>query len=287
MPPASTPLGTGQGRHARPSFPTYVLGLADGFRGAELLAQLAACGISAEHVPAVDAAALDPAQLAAIYDSDAARWIERELVPAEAACALGHLMMLRRFLLTGSEWALFLEDDATILRDPTPLRAILDGASAAPTVVHLTSTVPVPAGARRVAGGGGCWIWEVGAPPDGTVGYAANRALARLAVDAYRDQRVDSTADWPIRWRYDARFAVCVPPLVAHVGSDSSIEIGRVLAQASGIRDRRTRLRRLVATLCGPRLVAAGRHDYPVALAFRHNVIAPVARAARRRERGT
>jgi hypothetical protein len=106
--------------------------------------------------------------------------------------------------------------------------------------------------------------------------------LARLATEAYRDHRVDSVADWPIRWRYDAHFVVCEPQFVGHRGSESSIESGRVVAQAVGIRDKRSRLARLVGTVCGPRLIAAGRHGYPMTLVIRHNVVAPVSRVVRR-----
>ncbi len=272
-----------QRRGQRPAtLSAYVLGLADRFRGTELLAQLAGYGVRAVHVPALDAVTLSPAELAAIYDSAAARWVDRELGPSEVACAYGHLAMMRAFLLTDSAWALFLEDDAALLRDPTTLVDALACGPATPTVVHLQAAGLPSHGARRLLDSEGCRIWAVRAPPDRTVGYLANRALARLATQAYRDHRIDSTADWPIRWRYDAQFAVCEPPLVGHPGSDSSIEGERNAAQATGIHDKGTRLARLAGAVSGLRLVAARRHGYPSRLVLRLDVVSPLARITRR-----
>lgn len=262
--------------------PVHVLGLAGSFRGSRLLADLRGYGLDPRHVIAIDAAVLTPAGLADIYDSDAARWVDRELTPAEAACAAGHLAMLESFLRTDAEWGLFLEDDAVLLRDPMPLARTLPAASPTPIVVHVQAAVPRGGGARRVRRAAGVSIWTVPFAPDGTSGYLANRALARLATDAYRDHRVDSTADWPVRWRYDATFAVCEPPLVSHAGSDSAIEHDRAIAQGTGVRDKRTRLVRLVATATGLDLAAARQYGYPRSLVLALNVVAPLRRVAGR-----
>jgi hypothetical protein len=71
---------------------------------------------------------------------------------------------------------------------------------------------------------------DLSTPPYCTVGYVVNRSLAQRAVDAYQDHRIDSVADWPVRWRYSVQFAACLPSLVSHDVADSSIESDRVRA---------------------------------------------------------
>lgn len=264
--------------------PTFILGVPDHFRGVELLARLADIGLEPHHIPAVDGRALSPDGLSKIYDAASARYIERELTPAEAACAFGHLTMMRAFLKAGGEWGLFLEDDAQLLGDLAPLVGLLEQRLPSPTVVHLECGSSPSACGVRLAENAGTRIVAIDSAPLRTVGYLANRATARLAVEAYADHRVDSVADWPVRWRYDVQFAACVPPLVGHEDSDSSIEADRVLAQSAGLRTRPERVAR-VLTCLSPRSRARGRgHGYSTSLVLRHQVI-PLAWAVRNRWR--
>ena len=139
-------------------------------------------------------------------------------------------------------------------------------APSAPTLVHLHAEVPCSKRTQCLAVGPDARIWAVTAPPDRTVGYAVNRALARVAVEAYEERRIDSVADWPIRWRYDVQFAACEPPLVGHQGADSAIERTRVAAQAAGERNRRARRVQIVTDLFGRGPVQARHHGYPTAM---------------------
>lgn len=271
-------------RHHPAHVCAFVLGLPGEFRGSSLLRQLADAGITATRIDALDGRALSPDQLEQIYDRAAAGWIERELTPAEAACAFGHLTMLRQFLETGDEWALFFEDDALLLRDPRPLIELLPlDLRVPPTVVHLQADAPNSGDAIRLATGGQTTIWATDAPPLRTVAYAVNRALARVAVEAYREHRIDSVADWPIRWRHDVQFAVCDPPVVGHADVDSTIEHDRVFAQEAGARDRRTRMVAILDCLCGHRVVRGRQMGYPGALVLRLHLLEPIATPIRHR----
>ena len=75
------------------------------------LAQLSALGLTAEIVPAVDGATLTPAQLAGYDRAGALAKSGRTLSAGEIGCYLSHVDCARRFLASGADHALVLEDD--------------------------------------------------------------------------------------------------------------------------------------------------------------------------------
>lgn len=91
------------------------------------LAQLAALGLAAEIVPAVDGATLTPAQLASYDRAGALAKSGRTLSVGEIGCYLSHVDCARRFLASGADHALVLEDDFSADADlPAFLDALAD-----------------------------------------------------------------------------------------------------------------------------------------------------------------
>lgn len=101
-------------------------------RRAFMEAQLAAAGIKAERIAAVDRAAADfrPRGGLALVREDVlieVNWDGRRYVAGEEACLQSHLVALRRFLASGAAFALIFEDDAELAPD---FRAAVEAALA-------------------------------------------------------------------------------------------------------------------------------------------------------------
>ena len=93
-------------------------------RLARIRAQLEPLGLAWTRLPAVDARALTPPQRAALDEPAYRRKHGKTPALGELGCYLSHVEVMRRFLASGSEFALVLEDD--VLLRPT-LPAVLDG----------------------------------------------------------------------------------------------------------------------------------------------------------------
>jgi glycosyl transferase family 25 len=98
-------------------------------RLARISAQLQALGLPYTRLPAVDARALKPEQLAALDEPAYRRKHGMSPVLGELGCYLSHVEAMRLFLATGAASALILEDDV-LLKDSLP--AVLQGLLANP-----------------------------------------------------------------------------------------------------------------------------------------------------------
>ena len=127
------------------------------------LAQLSALGLTAEIVPAVDGATLTPAQLAGYDRAGALAKSGRTLSAGEIGCYLSHVDCARRFLASGADHALVLEDDFHADADlPAFLQALAAhlGPRADWDVVNLgnaakrfaTTSAPITSGSTAMCG---------------------------------------------------------------------------------------------------------------------------------------
>lgn len=92
------------------SLATYVINLdRDTERMARTAAALDAAGLPFERVPAQDGGALDPA-----LGEDARRFMGRALRPGEVGCFASHRVAAQRFLDSGAQFGLVLEDDVAL-----------------------------------------------------------------------------------------------------------------------------------------------------------------------------
>lgn len=117
-------------------------------RLARISARLQRLGLPWQRLPAVDARALTPAQAAQLDEAAYRRKHGMTPVAGELGCYLSHVEALRRFLASGAEAALLLEDDV-LLQDSLP--AVLSGLMAHParwdmvklSAVHSGTPQPV------------------------------------------------------------------------------------------------------------------------------------------------
>jgi len=121
--------------------PVFVINLArDTARREAMAAQLAAIGLTASFVPAVDGRLLTAGDRAAYHRAKCLRVYGVEMLDSEIGCYLSHYRLYQRILRDDLPASLILEDDARL--DPaTPaiLRALLGVAEPAWTVVRLES----------------------------------------------------------------------------------------------------------------------------------------------------
>lgn len=212
----------------------YILGMEARWRGQSAVEQAEALGFDTGIVWGIDGSVeLTPDKLPDLYDDALARVIMgRPLSRGEVAVALGHQRMYERFLATGDDWALFLEDDATLLPGIVDVAGSLGCLGDAPALVVL-----------RVHDVGHNLRWPTRRkgriarliePPFGSSCYFMNRRAAATAVAAYEQWRVDSIPDFPFRWKYRVEFWMSLSELSPHTYEGSALAKDRDLAVEHG-----------------------------------------------------
>ncbi|MCF7764048.1 MAG: glycosyltransferase family 25 protein [Verrucomicrobia bacterium] len=90
-------------------------------RLAAIQAQLAPTQLEWQRVPAVDGRAIDVSSLPEVDEATYRRWQGKPLNPGQVGCYLSHIAVMRKFLESDSDFALVLEDDASLPPDFVPL----------------------------------------------------------------------------------------------------------------------------------------------------------------------
>lgn len=251
----------------------FVLGLERDFRGSDIVAQCQDAGITVDVFYGLDARHADAALFEEIASPEASRFVlDRPMSRAEIACAWGHQQIHQRLLsIEGAEWALVLEDDARLDRDPRDFAEALDELNDSPTVVTL---IDVPEHARystvKVLEDG-TQLVRLSDPPDFTVGYFINQKAAKLAQRAYQGKRIDSVSDWPYRWSRSAQFWAIRPSPVSITAMESLLEADRSVLQAQATMRVQPEVQHLLLSLLGIRLLRGLRLGYSPNLVLRHD----------------
>ena len=190
--------------------------------------QLRAAGIDFTRVPAFDGRELDPAQVAD-YDHQATmRYVGRPLRGAEIGCYYSHLDCARRFLESGADHALVLEDDmqlapgametlAAMLRWLAQNRVEWDIINIGAPGLKYTSPLTEIASHSLV---------RAHYFPQTTTGIVWSRSGAQAFVEEHR--KISTSVDQFLReWQtlVDRGLSV-TPPLVSHTGVESDIDGG-------------------------------------------------------------
>ena len=199
-------------------------------------AQLEAAGLPFTRVAAFDGRGLDLAQVSD-YDAAAARaYMGRPLRGGEIGCYYSHLDCARRFLDSGAEHGLVLEDDMQIVPDAAArLHEMLDWLQAQGIGWDLVNI-----GANRMkyttplADFAGHRLVRAHYFPMTTTGILWSRPGARAFVEGHRT--IFAPVDNFLReWQcvVDRGLAVW-PPLVATIGAESEIDGGAAKRKAEG-----------------------------------------------------
>jgi glycosyl transferase family 25 len=196
---------------------TYVLGLQDSFRGKSLENFLHNRGLNPEIIYGIDGKDFTEKDLKKIYSSRRAKVIMgRNLANSEIACALGHIEIYKKFIESGDEWALILEDD-TYPTNGFVLDKVQFNTLRTPAIVCLQGVEyamknrkHLPYLIRSVRdlspSTGNFFVYEAVGRIHGTFSYLINQKAAELALKKQR--RIDSTADWPYAWRDLIKFFI-------------------------------------------------------------------------------
>lgn len=206
---------------------TYLINL-DGSdaRLASATRQLRTAGIEFTRVPAFDGRGLNVAQVAEYDEGAAMRVMGRPLRGAEIGCYYSHLDCARRFLESGADHALVLEDDMRIASDASDVLDAVLGWLAQNRVQWDMINI----GARRVkyasplSSIGRYKILKAHYYPMRATGIVWSRSGARTFVEEHRI--ISAPVDMFFRdrqCRVDRGLAVA-PPLVSTTGAESEID---------------------------------------------------------------
>lgn len=166
-------------------------------------------------LPAVDAKALTPEQRAALDDTGYRRLHGMNPVLGELGCFLSHVEVARRFLASGAEAALVLEDDA-LLHDSLP--AVLQGLLANPrrwdmvklSAVHSGTPMPVVTVAQGHA------LAVMLSRCTGSSAYLMNRRAADLYATSLLPMRLPYDHVFDLGWRLGLKVRMVTPTPCTH-----------------------------------------------------------------------
>jgi GR25 family glycosyltransferase involved in LPS biosynthesis len=235
---------------------TYILGLKDNFRGNSMKRELESRGMEVELVHGIEGNLMTESEIQRVYSKSKAMIVsKRELSRGEIACRLGHTEIYKRILLGSQNWNLVLEDDTDVLNfDLLSTLELRDVAK--PMIVQLQGLVGLQNNSLAIKRGSessyGCLVVKVEnlssnsnfpvlcfkGLSDGTYGYLINKSAARVAL--LSEQTIDSTADWPYRWRDGVFFSVSAEKICEANMSDSTIAFDREKLSRRVVQDSRS-----------------------------------------------
>jgi GR25 family glycosyltransferase involved in LPS biosynthesis len=243
----------------------YVIGIHDSFRGADLEADLVRAGLDPNRVDAFDGRKLSAGALATYVDQAGCRVLQRRpLTGGEVGCALSHRRAYELLLESGRAWGLIFEDDAVLQPGfSEALEAVLEIDTAAPAILQLFAHPDfaiLDATTRQSLAEHD--VVKALAPPVYALGYAMNRAAAKLAIEREGKRSVTAVADWPPRWAYDVRFFAVFPWAVLPGLVESTLQRDRSGFEAALPRARVTTGSRQLFRASGLKFLLFHRH-YP------------------------
>ncbi len=188
------------------SLAIYILGLKSRYRGLRLEESLKLCGLEFENVWGPPVESLTAVQIQSAMSDFSFFTINRSLKKEEIACCIGHISMYRNFAESGKEWALFLEDDAILLSDPSNL---LYGLQKADTPIHISihdgPELKMANVYRYTKISDGYTARRKLDPPYGAYAYLLNRD-AVLQILESESEKFISSPDWPYIWPPSIRY---------------------------------------------------------------------------------
>jgi GR25 family glycosyltransferase involved in LPS biosynthesis len=197
---------------------SFILGVAEHYRGETLEKQLHSFGIPFEHVQGQDGRGQDPNSFKN-YSSAATRILMgRDMTGGEIATVQGHQLMISRFVESEAPWGLLLEDDCSLTASPRELLPILETMRQSRLLVQLEQRSEPSHSQRqrkRIDTPIG-YLIRLLRPKTGAAAYLMSRQAAIVARDTYAKRSIDSVADWPVGWARKIDFWVLDPPCAVH-----------------------------------------------------------------------
>lgn len=151
-------------------------------------------GINFEFVNSVDARLENVSQRGDVCTSKLCDTLGRKLTNSEIACAIGHKRAYQRFLDSGFEYCLILEDDAIL--EPELGVFLSNRSYVGSGVVLLAHRMARVYRSTAIDTATGHQIFSGANSPVCACGYIVDRAAAKQLIDA--NTPVHSVTDWPI-----------------------------------------------------------------------------------------
>ena len=195
-------------------FSTYVLGIESNFRGENLINELIRYKISPNVVWGPDVSEDDSTIKANTNQKFANFAIGRNIKPQEVACCLGHIRMYEKFFENDDEWGLFLEDDAILKLDPTPIFESLPTTNREIQIFIHDGPGTNLRYRKNLVTTGNIFLRRLD-PQYGAYGYILNRAAVSSILNSQIKSLIN-TPDWPYFWPRDIHFYVSSEVYVSH-----------------------------------------------------------------------
>lgn len=223
-------------------FTTYILGLRNNYRGAELEKQLKLFGIFFEIQWGLEPER-DLVEINCYQNKEFQKFVyRRNLSKKEIACTLGHRKIYESFLRSRFEWALVLEDDSELIHDPSILIEALPKVTL-PILINIHDSASIRMVKKRnldkiskelCKKEGDFQMRSLIDAISGTYGYVLNRKSAEELL-ALKFRNSLGVADWPYGTSKRVKIYDVLPPIVsprkAHdqsiIGARDSIKVRR------------------------------------------------------------
>jgi GR25 family glycosyltransferase involved in LPS biosynthesis len=256
--------------------PVYILTVPNKFRGQTLLEYIKKRFRYFHVIEGIDAAT-NLEVLEKSVDQKAVVLVHgRELLPGEIACHLGHNMIIELICKSNFQWSLVLEDDAEIHNLPDWFLNELKQINS-PTIINLNNrnhfrfTYQWRVITNR--DGESIKLSKYFRPGTSTFGYLINREAAILANSINSRNRLISTCDWPLLWKYKINF---YHPELEMISENSKISI--IGAKRFSITEKASlmgRFKRILSRICGIDSYKFKRLGYSFKLHYLERTITP------------
>lgn len=220
-------------------FDCYLLGVKDHFRGEQLLVGLSKVGIDANIVWGFDSSKNDDLEAIELsVDRKVSKFLNRRsLSHGEIACALGHLRIYSEFAKSEKNWALVLEDDATVSEDLFLIMREVCDSLILPSVIQLHGNADNPSNAdflipiSKIDPNSNFpvtdWLIKSKVAENTTHGYLINKQAVLIINQLMNGRKITSTADWPYEWKHKVEFWKTLNDYVVQSQAPSLIELDR------------------------------------------------------------
>ena len=201
----------------------FIVGIKKNYRGVPLEKALKELSLQYENYWSIDGKNLSEDSIQILSNQIAPLILTNHAMSkGELCCAIAHWEIYNIISERNIEWALILEDDTSLIADPTSITDLLNSIKE-PTILNLNSglrTLESGLSKREVrflVNSNDARVIELVQPRLQTFAYIINNSAASLIVKRkFKKRKITFRADWPIEIYPGIRFYVATKPFFTH-----------------------------------------------------------------------